>query len=216
MVVGSGVTGAEFASAYLAMGSQVTLISSRDRVMPHEDAEAAEVVGKVFVQRGMDVRNHSRAAAVHRTDSGVEVELEDGSTVSGSHALICVGSVPNSDDLGLHAYGVDVSERGHITVDKVSRTSVPGVYAAGDVTGVLALASVAAMQGRIAIWHALGEAVRPIKIPHVAANVFTDPELASVGVSQGDVESGEADCRTVLLPLTSNPGRRWSTAPRAS
>lgn len=205
VVVGSGVTGAEFASAYLAMGSQVTLISSRDRVMPHEDAEAAEVVGKVFVQRGMDVRNHSRAAAAHRTDSGVEVELEDGSTVSGSHALICVGSVPNSDDLGLHAYGVAVSERGYITVDKVSRTNVPGVYAAGDVTGVHALASVAAMQGRIAIWHALGEAVRPIKLPHVAANVFTDPELASVGVSQGDVDSGKADCRAVLLPLTSNP-----------
>ncbi|WP_205328057.1 NAD(P)H-quinone dehydrogenase [Glycomyces sp. YM15] len=205
IVVGSGVTGAEFASAYLAMGSNVTLISSRDRVMPHEDAEAAETVGRVFVRRGMDVRNHSRAAAARRTDNGVEVELDDGTVIEGSHALICVGSIPNSDNLGLHAYGVTVNERGFIPVDKVSRTNVPGVYAAGDVTGVHALASVAAMQGRIAIWHALGEAVRPIKLAHVAANVFTDPELASVGVTQADVDSGKADCRGVLLPFASNP-----------
>src|SRR5690606_14278451 len=88
VVVGSGVTGAEFASAYLAMGSAVTLISSRDRVMPHEDAEAAEVVGKVFEKRGMDIRNHSRAAAARRTANGVEVELDDGTVIEGSHALI--------------------------------------------------------------------------------------------------------------------------------
>ncbi|MCH7232521.1 NAD(P)H-quinone dehydrogenase [Glycomyces sp. L485] len=205
IVVGSGVTGAEFASAYLAMGCEVTLISSRDRVMPHEDAEAAETVGKVFRKRGMDIRSNTRAASARRTDTGVEVELDDGSTVTGSHALICVGSIPNSDDLGLHAYGVDIDERGFIPVDKVSRTNVPGVYAAGDVTGVHALASVAAMQGRIAIWHALGEAVRPLKLRNVAANVFTDPELASVGVSQSEVDAGTADCRAVLLPLTSNP-----------
>lgn len=205
IVVGSGVTGAEFASAYLAMGSAVTLISSRDRVMPHEDAEAAETVGKVFAQRGMDIRNHSRAAAARRTDEGVEVELEDGTVIDGSHALICVGSIPNSDDLGLHAYGIKVDDRGFIPVDKVSRTNVPGVYAAGDVTGVHALASVAAMQGRIAIWHALGEAVRPLKLANVAANVFTDPELASVGVSQSEIDSGKADCRAVLLPFASNP-----------
>ncbi|WP_100448633.1 NAD(P)H-quinone dehydrogenase [Glycomyces xiaoerkulensis] len=205
VVVGSGVTGAEFASAYLAMGSRVTLISSRDRVMPHEDAEAAETVGKVFEQRGMDIRNHSRAAAARRVGDGVEVELDDGTVVEGSHVLICVGSTPNSDDLGLHSYGVKLDERGNLPVDKVSRTNVPGVYAAGDVTGVHALASVAAMQGRIAIWHALGEAVRPLKLANVAANVFTDPELASVGVSQSEVDSGRVDCRSVMLPFTSNP-----------
>ncbi len=205
IVVGSGVTGAEFASAYLAMGSEVTLISSRDRVMPHEDADAAEAVGSVFAKRGMDIRGNSRAAAARRTKTGVEVELVDGTVVEGSHVLICVGSTPNSDGLGLEEYGVHVDERGFIPVDKVSRTNVPGVYAAGDVTGVHALASVAAMQGRIAIWHALGEAVRPLKLANVAANVFTDPELASVGVSQSDVDAGRVDCRAVMLPLSSNP-----------
>jgi NAD(P)H dehydrogenase (quinone) len=204
IVVGSGVTGAEFASAYLAMGSEVTLISSRDHVMPHEDTEAAASVEKVFRSRGMDIRNNSRAESARRTDDGVEVVLGDGTVVEGTHALICVGSIPNSDDLGLHAYGVTVDQRGYIPVDKVSRTNVPGVYAAGDVTGVHALASVAAMQGRIAIWHSLGEAVRPLKLANVAANVFTDPELASVGVAQADVDSGKADCQAVLLPLSSN------------
>ncbi|MFC4334996.1 NAD(P)H-quinone dehydrogenase [Salininema proteolyticum] len=205
IVVGSGVTGAEFASAYLSMGSRVTLISSRDRVMPHEDRDAAEAVESVFRGRGMDIRSHARANAVRRTDDGVEVELGDGTVVPGSHALITVGSVPNSEGLGLAELGVDTDDRGYIPVDKVSRTNVPGIYAAGDVTGVHALASVAAMQGRIAVWHALGEAVRPIKLRNVASNVFSDPELATVGVTQGDVDSGKVDCRVVKLPLASNP-----------
>ena len=81
---------------------------------------------------------------------------------------------------------------------------MPGIYAAGDCTGVLPLASVAAMQGRIAMWHALGEAVAPLRLREVAANVFTDPELASVGVSQADVDSGRVPARAVMLPLAGN------------
>ncbi|QSB05006.1 NAD(P)H-quinone dehydrogenase [Natronoglycomyces albus] len=210
VVVGSGVTGAEFASAYLAMGSEVTLISSREHVMPHEDADAAQAIETVFQNRGMDIRSRSRAEAVRRTDSGVEVELTDGTIVRGSHALITVGSIPNSRDMNLEAAGVHVNEYGYITVDKVSRTNLPGIYAAGDVTGVQALASVAAMQGRIAMWHALGEAVRPLKLSNVAANVFTDPELASVGVSQKAVDDGKLDATVVMLPLASNARAKMS------
>jgi dihydrolipoamide dehydrogenase len=124
--------------------------------------------------------------------------------VVGSHALIAVGSVPNTTELNLRGYGVDVGEGGYVTVDRVSRTAVPGIYAAGDCTGVLALASVAAMQGRIAMWHALGEAVAPLRLQTVSANVFTDPELASVGISQSDVDSGRVPARTVMLPLAGN------------
>ncbi len=107
IVVGSGVTGAEFASAYLAMGVEVTLVSSRDRVMPHEDADAAMAIERVFRDRGMTILNNSRAEAVRRTGDGVEVELADGRTVAGSHALIAVGSVPNTAELGLAEYGVE-------------------------------------------------------------------------------------------------------------
>lgn len=209
IVVGSGVTGAEFASAYLAMGVQVTLVSSRDRVMPHEDADAAMAIEQVFRSRGMTILNNSRAEAVTRTGNGagadgVQVRLSDGRTVTGSHALIAVGSVPNTADLGLAEYGVTVAPSGHVPVDRVSRTNVPGIYAAGDCTGVLPLASVAAMQGRIAMWHALGEAVVPLRLRTVAANVFTDPELATVGVSQDEVDDGRVQARQVMLPLAGN------------
>ena len=193
IVVGSGVTGAEFAGAYQALGSQVTLVSSRDRVLPQEDADAAVVVEEVFRRRGMTVLGRSRAAEVRRTGDGVSVKLADGRTVRGSHCLMTVGMVPNTAGLGLAEAGVAVDDRGFIGVDKVSRTSVPGVYAAGDCTGVLMLASVAAMQGRIAMWHALGEAVQPLRLSHVAATIFTDPEIATVGVTEQAVESGEAD-----------------------
>ena len=204
IVIGSGVTGAEFASAYLAMGVQVTLVSSRDRVMPHEDADAAMAIERVFRARGMTILSNSRAEAVRRIGDGVEVVLTDGRTVTGSHALMAVGSVPNTADLGLTEYGVEVAPGGYVTVDRVSRTNVPGIYAAGDCTGVLPLASVAAMQGRIAMWHALGEAVRPLRLRTVAANVFTDPELATVGVSQNEVDAGKVQARQVMLPLAGN------------
>ncbi|MEV6964939.1 NAD(P)H-quinone dehydrogenase [Hamadaea sp. NPDC051192] len=204
IVVGSGVTGAEFASAYLAMGVQVTLVSSRDRVMPHEDADAATAIERVFRARGMQIMNNSRASAVRRIGDTVEVTLADGRSVTGSHCLMAVGSIPNTADLGLVEYGVAVAPGGYVTTDRVSRTNVPGIYAAGDCTGVLPLASVAAMQGRIAMWHALGEAVAPLRLKTVAANVFTDPELATVGVSQEAVISGKVPAREVMLPLSGN------------
>jgi dihydrolipoamide dehydrogenase len=204
IVIGSGVTGAEFASAYLAMGVPVTLVSSRDRVMPTEDADAATAIEQVFRSRGMTILNNSRAQSVRRTDDGVLVTLADGRTVEGSHALMAVGSVPNTTELGLVEYGVAVGSGGYVTVDRVSRTNVPGIYAAGDCTGLLPLASVAAMQGRIAMWHALGDAVAPLKLKTVAANVFTNPELASVGVSENDIGAGKISARTVMLPFDGN------------
>jgi len=203
VVIGSGVTGAEFANAYLAVGSQVTLVSSRARVLPGEDADAAELLEEVFARRGMNVRR-GRADRVERTEKGVVVHLTDGTTVEGSHALMTVGSVPNTADMGLEEVGVALTEPGFVRVDRVSRTTVPGIYAAGDCTGVLMLASVAAMQGRIAMWHALGEAVAPLRLSTVAANVFTDPQVASVGVTQGQVESGTLPVQTVTLPLATN------------
>jgi pyruvate/2-oxoglutarate dehydrogenase complex dihydrolipoamide dehydrogenase (E3) component len=210
IVIGSGVTGAEFASAYRALGSEVTLISSRDRVLPGEDADAAEVLEEVFRRRGIEVLERSRAKSVRRLGDGVGVELTDGRMVSGSHALIAVGSVPDTEGLGLHEAGVRLRLSGHVEVDKVSRTSLPGVYAAGDCTGVLPLASVAAMQGRIAMWHALGEAVAPLRLMTVAANVFTDPEIATVGVTQQQVELGRVAADVVTLPLATNARAKMS------
>jgi NAD(P)H dehydrogenase (quinone) len=205
IVVGSGVTGAEFASAFQALGSQVTLVSSRERVLPHEDKDAAVVIEGVFRRRGMNVLSKSRAEAVHRKGDTVVVTLADGRQVTGSHCLLTVGMAPSTTRIGCEEAGVNLDSRGFVEVDRVSRTSAPGVYAAGDCTGVLMLASVAAMQGRIAMWHSLGEAVQPIRLSHVSSTIFTDPEIASVGVSQAVVDRGEVSARVVKLPLGSNP-----------
>jgi pyruvate/2-oxoglutarate dehydrogenase complex dihydrolipoamide dehydrogenase (E3) component len=204
VVVGSGVTGAEFASAYNALGAQVTLVSSRDQVLPGEDADAATVLEDVFRRRGMTVLSRSRAGQVRRTPSGVEVSLEDGRTVEGSHVLMAVGSIPNTAGIGLEEAGVRLGPGGFVEVDRVSRTSVPSVYAAGDCTGVLMLASVAAMQGRTAMWHALGDAVTPLNLHAVSSNVFTDPEIATVGWSGKEIDATTNDVVAVKLPLATN------------
>ncbi len=205
IVVGSGVTGAEFAGAYQALGSKVTLVSSRDRVLPGEDPDAAAVLEDVFRRRGMNVMARSRAFAARRAGDGVEVTLGDGRVITGTHCLMAVGSIPNTSGMGLEEAGVRLTDSGHVWTDKVSRTSAPGVYAAGDCTGVFALASVAAMQGRIAMYHFLGDAVAPLNLKTVSANVFTDPEIATVGYSQADVDNGTIVARALKLPLQRNP-----------
>ncbi|NLE82794.1 MAG: NAD(P)H-quinone dehydrogenase [Rhodococcus sp.] len=210
VVIGSGVTGAEFVSAYTEMGVKVTLVSSRDRVLPGEDADAALVLEDALAERGVALVKHARAESVERTANGIVAKLADGRTVEGSHALMTVGSVPNTNDLGLDKVGLELDKGGYLRVDRVSRTSAPGVYAAGDCTGLLPLASVAAMQGRIAMYHALGEGVSPIKLKTVASAVFTRPEIATVGVSQSAIDDGEVPARTVMLPLNTNPRAKMS------
>jgi len=208
VVVGSGVTGAEFAGAYNALGVPVTLVSSRDRVLPNEDADAASLIEEVFRDRGMTVMGRSRAESARVVGTGddehVEVTLADGRVVTGSHVLMAVGSVPSTAGLGLEEIGVRLSASGHVEVDRVSRTSVRGVYAAGDVTGVLPLASVAAQQGRIAMSHALGDAVVPIRLRTVAANIFTTPEIATVGYSEAALQERGSRYAVTMLPLAAN------------
>jgi len=204
IVVGSGVTGAEFASAYFALGCEVVLVSSRKQVLPSQDNEAARVIQEAFKARGMTILSESRAVGARREGDGVVVTLADGREVQGSHVLMAVGSIPNTENLGLEKAGVALTSSGHIQVDRVSRTTARGVYAAGDVTGVFALASVAAMQGRTAMYHALGDAVAPLNLRYVSANVFTSPEVASVGVTQEDIDSGVVRGRAMMMPLNSN------------
>lgn len=204
IVVGSGVTGAEFASAYRGLGAEVTLVSSRAHVLPGQDPDAAAVLESVFARRGIDVMPRSRAVAAQVMGDEVVVTLEGGATVTGSHCLMAVGSIPNTSDAGLIESGVRLNAGGYIEVDRVSRTALRGVYAAGDCTGVLPLASVAAMQGRIAMWHALGDAVSPLDLQTVASNIFTTPEIATVGVTAEDVEQGRINADTVMLPLATN------------
>ncbi|MEY4040327.1 MAG: hypothetical protein RLZZ52_1195 [Actinomycetota bacterium] len=198
IVVGSGVTGAEFASAYSSLGSKVT-------VLPGEDADAAAVLEEVFIRRGMNLMSKARMEKVERTENGVRVTLASGETVDGSHCLIAVGSVPNTQDLGLEEAGVELDAGGRIVVNRVARSSVPNIYGVGDCSAALPLASVAMMQGRTAAFHALGDAVTPFDERNVAANIFTQPEVASVGWSQAEIEAGIIRGTVYKLPLTANP-----------
>ncbi len=214
VIVGSGVTGAEFCNAYTELGVTVTVVASRDQILPHEDSDAAAVLEEVFAERGVTLVKNARAESVTRTADGVLVTMADGRTVTGSHALMTVGSVPNTTGLGLDNVGIDLGPGNYLPVDRVSRTSASGIYAAGDCTGLLPLASVAAMQGRIAMYHALGEGVSPIRLRTVAAAVFTRPEIAAVGVPQTAIDSGSVPARTLMLPLSTNARAKMSLLSR--
>ena len=205
IVVGSGVTGAEFAGAYMNLGAKVTLVSSRDHVLPGEDPDAAALLERVFTRGGMQVLSKARAQTVQRSGDGVVVTLADGRTIEGSHCLMAVGSVPNTAGIGLEEAGIQMTESGHIRVNRVARTSVPNIYAAGDCTTFVPLASVASMQGRTAVFHALGDTVIPLERRRIAANIFTAPEIATVGFQQADIDSGLVDGVVHKLPLAANP-----------
>jgi pyruvate/2-oxoglutarate dehydrogenase complex dihydrolipoamide dehydrogenase (E3) component len=205
IVVGSGVTGAEFASAYLSLGSKVTLVSSRDYVLPGEDQDAALLIEEVFIRKGMNVLKKSRAEAVERTASGVKVTLSDGRVIEGSHCLMAVGSIPNTQGLGLVEAGVHLDETNHIITNRVARTSRANVYAVGDCTNFFPLASVAAMQGRTAVFHTMGDVAAPTQLRNIASNVFTSPEIASVGWSQSEIEQGLVRGEIEKIILNTNP-----------
>ncbi|MEQ6896947.1 NAD(P)H-quinone dehydrogenase [Microbacterium sp. KR10-403] len=205
IVVGSGVTGAEFAGAYMNLGAEVSLVSSRDQVLPGEDKDAAAVLEKVFKRGGMHLLSKSRAEKVVNTGDGVEVTLTDGRVVTGSHCLMAVGSIPNTRGIGLEDAGVQMTDSGHIQVNRVARTSVPNIYAAGDCTTFVPLASVASMQGRTAVFHALGDVVIPLERRRIASNIFTAPEIATVGWQEADIEAGLINGIVHKLPLSGNP-----------
>jgi pyruvate/2-oxoglutarate dehydrogenase complex dihydrolipoamide dehydrogenase (E3) component len=204
IVIGSGATGAEYAHAFARFGSDVHLVSSRDQILPSEDPDAAALIEDSFERWGMTIHRQRRAVDMEHGADGVRVRIGEHEWVEGSHALYCVGQVPSSRGLGLEAAGVEVDARGAIPVDGVSRTNVHTIYAAGDVTGGIMLATTAAMQGRIAMWHALGMAVAPLRRDAIAACIFTHPEVASVGMTGSEAASLQHPVETVRLSLAGN------------
>ncbi len=204
VVVGSGVTGVEFTHIFEAMGSKVTLVVSRQQILPHRDAEVAAVLEESFLERGVRLVIGARAESIDVSGAEVSVRCDDGRVIVGSHALLAVGSVPMTSNVGLDAAGVDVDGAGYIPVDEYQRTSVPHVYAAGDVTGQMPLSSVASMQGRKIALHALGLPVEPLDYDRVTEAIFTEPEIASVGLAEVDAAAQGRKVRTTKVPFTSN------------
>jgi len=205
IVVGSGVTGAEFASAYLSLDCKVTLVSSRDNVLPGEDLDAAVLIEEVFRREGMNIVKNSRADKIEKTANGVKVTLVDGTTIEGSHCLVAVGSIPNTEKIGLEEAGVEKAPSGHIIANRVARTSRANVYAVGDCTDFYPLASVAAMHGRTAVFHTMGDVATPTLKRNIASNVFTSPEIASVGWSESEIKAGLVNGQIETIALATNP-----------
>ena len=204
IVVGSGVTGVEMVHIFDSLGSQVTVVVSRQQVLPHRDPEVASVLEEYFLERGVKLIIGARANSVTTHDSGVTVECDDGRRVEGSHLLLAIGSVPLTADLGLVEAGVTLDPSGYTQVDVFQRTSLPHIYAAGDCTGQMPLSSVASMQGRKIARHALGLPVTPLEYSNVAQAIFTEPEIASVGLEEADARVMGRKVRTTKVPFASN------------
>jgi NAD(P)H dehydrogenase (quinone) len=203
VVVGSGVTGVEFVHIFESLGSEVSLVVSRQQILPHRDPEVAAVLEEDFIERGVRLVIGARAVGLERNGDSVVVLCDDGRRVVGSHVLLAIGSVPLTGELGLDETGVEMKQ-GFVQVDEFSRTSIPTIYGAGDCTGQMLLSSVAAMQGRKIARHALGLAVTPIDYNKVAQAVFTEPEIASVGLEEADAAAVGRKVRTTKVPFASN------------
>jgi dihydrolipoamide dehydrogenase len=204
VVVGSGVTGVEFVHMFRSFGSEVSLIVSRRQVLPDKDPEVAAVLEQSFIDRGVKLLMGARATGIDVVGDRVRVQCDDGRVAEGSHVLLAIGSIPNSDDLGLEAAGVE-TEWGYVKVDHNCRSSVPHIYAAGDLSGRLPLSSVASTQGRKIAEHAMGRHAGPhrhIDYDKAASAIFTDPEIADVGIAEADAFAEGRKIRVTKVPFS--------------
>lgn len=206
-VVGSGVTGVEFVHMFSSFGAQVTLVVSRQQVLPNKDAEVAAVLEDDFLRRGVRLLKGARATSIERVDDQVVVSCDDGRVVHSSHAVLAIGSVPNTDGLGLEAGGVE-AERGYVIINRHCQSNVSHIYAAGDVSGKLPLSSVASMQGRKVAEHVMGlqkVAHRHLDYDKAASAIFTEPEIADVGLAETEAFAQGRKIRVTKVPFSATP-----------
>jgi len=217
VVVGSGVTGVEFVHMFSALGSKVSLIVSRQHVLPHKDAEVAAALEDELLRRGVQLFKGARAESLELTPNGVALHCDDGRVVRGSHVLLAIGSVPNSDHLGLERAGVEVDKWGYVQVNHHCETNVDHIYAAGDVSGKLPLSSVAAMQGRKIAEHIMGLHTlehRHIDYEKAASAIFTEPEIADVGLAEAEAFASGRKIRVTKVPFGSSARALINDDPR--
>jgi dihydrolipoamide dehydrogenase len=208
VVIGSGVTGVEFTHMFSALGSQVTLVVSRQQVLPYKDPEVAAVLEDEFLRRGVKLLKGARAEGITRDGDKVTVACDDGRRADGSHALLCIGSLPNSEGLGCEPAGIELADGGYIPGNRHCQTNIPHIYSAGDVSGRLPLSSVASMQGRKIAEHVMGltaRAHRHLDYDKAASAIFTDPEIADVGMAEAEAFAAGRKLRVTKVPFSANP-----------
>ncbi|MBW3643623.1 MAG: FAD-dependent oxidoreductase, partial [Actinobacteria bacterium] len=203
---GSGVTGVEFVHMFASFGSKVSLIISRQQVLPDRDPDVAAALEADFLARGVALLKGAKAEGIDRQPEGVVVRCDDGRRVAASHALLAIGFVPNSEHLGLDAAGVDC-DRGFVPVNHHGQSNVPHIYAAGDLSGKLPLSSVASMQGRKIAEHAMGlhtRAHRHLDYDKAASAIFTEPEIADVGLTESEAFAAGRKIRATKVPFAAS------------
>ena len=218
IVIGSGVTGVEFVHMFSAFGCRVSLVVSRQQVLPRKDPEVAAALEDEFLNRGVKLLMGARAESIERTDDGgVRVLCDDGRIATGSHALLAIGSLPNSEGLGCEKAGVEVNQWGYIDINHHCQTNVPHIYAAGDLSGKLPLSSVASMQGRKIAEHVMGLHTREhrhLDYDKAASAIFTDPEIADVGLAEADAFAEGRKIRVTKVPFSTTAKALINAAPR--
>jgi NAD(P)H dehydrogenase (quinone) len=209
VVIGSGVTGVEFVHMFSGLGSKVTLIVSRQQVLPQKDPEVAAALEENFLDRGVRLYKGAKATGIDRTEGGgVRVVCDDGRVAEGSHALLAIGSIANVDDIGLEAAGVELDSRGYVaTRGHHLQTNVPHIYVGGDASGKLPLSSVGAIQGRKIAEHVMGLHLgghRHLDYDKAASAIFTEPEIADVGLAEAEAFSMGRKIRVTKVPFAAS------------
>jgi NAD(P) transhydrogenase len=204
VVIGGGAVGCEYASIFTALGTQVTLVDSGSRLLPFMDGEISDALAEVFRSMGMRVVMEAGHASVRREPDGLVVELRDQPSIRSEKVVFAAGRIGNTEGLGLEDAGVKVDERGRVAVDECFRTTAPGVYAAGDVIGQPALASVSMEQGRVAVCYAFGIPFKQTVDPLAPFGVYSIPEVAMVGLTEEAAREAGIDYETGRALFTLN------------
>jgi dihydrolipoamide dehydrogenase len=180
VIIGGGVIGCEFASLYVEFGVKVTILEVLPRIIPMECTSVSNALTKAFKKRGIDIRTHVFVESIERKNNGVTVHLAGNNTIEADMALVATGRKLNIKDIGLERAGVLVNDKGLIEVNDKMETTVPGIYAVGDIASRWWLAHVASHQGVVAGSNAAGKEMR-MHYNAVPSVIFTNPEIGTVG-----------------------------------
>ncbi|PVE58033.1 dihydrolipoyl dehydrogenase [Arthrobacter sp. TPD3018] len=207
LVIGSGAIGVEFASFYNDMGADVTIVEMLDRILPVEDAEVSEFMTKALTKQGIKILTKSGLEKLEPGANGVTAAIKgaDGKVTSTefSHAIVAIGIVPNTENIGLEALGVQ-TERGHIKVDGYGRTNVEGIYAIGDVTGAPWLAHKASHEGIVCVEKIAGQKPHPFETWNIPGCTYSRPQVASVGLTEAKAKDAGHDVKVGKFPFIGN------------